>query len=70
MVRFEFKRNMWTNQEVTPRYRLPALVIDGTAQAGSNTDDTARPGRPVALPATRPTTSSTPGGRYRLRRKR
>jgi hypothetical protein len=55
MVKFEFKPNMWINQDAPPSYRPAAPVIDGTTvgtnPAGANGGGTARSGRPLPVQA-------------------
>jgi hypothetical protein len=61
MDKFEFKQNMWTNQEVTPRYSPPAPsacgTTIGTGRAGPSTGGNVRPSLPRALQAGLPATS-------------
>jgi hypothetical protein len=39
MIEFEFK---WTNQQLTPHYRPPALAVDGNIRPDSNVNATTR----------------------------
>jgi hypothetical protein len=62
MIKLKFKQ---TNQKTTPRYHRTAPAtgdsVGDTARDDSNADGTARPGWPVTLVPTRPTTSSLMG---------
>jgi hypothetical protein len=49
-------------KSATPSYRPPALVAGGTNPTGSNRGGIARPRQPIALQATRASTSLSPGG--------
>jgi hypothetical protein len=71
MIKFKFKRDTWTNQNATPRYKSVTLVAGSTAvgtdPADSHADSTTRPGPPVLLKATLPATSGPLGNTDRGR---